>query len=535
MAERFTIAASGTLAFYPDGSALGRAGFDALVATARQTLAALAAPRAVLFDEDRVRFAAWLLAAWDCGITVVLPADDLATTRSALSALPWLGGPLAASSHRGTYHAGAPGVMIYTSGSTGAPSECAKRLDQLVNECQALEAAFGPQLPDDCALAATVPQQHLYGLLFGLLWPLASGRPWLSTTLPYPESLATLPGPQPWALVSGPGLIKRVSAHQRDFAAVFSSGAPLPAACARSAPATFGCAITEVWGSSETGGVAWRNDADAAWQPLPGVGVAIADDGQLSVRSPFLEHDGWMTTSDRAEHSGTGIRLLGRSDRIAKVEGKRVSLSAIEHALLALSGVQAARALLLSGSRDEIGAVLVLDDAGTALRRALGSAAHNRQLRAALAGQLDVLAIPRRWRVVSRLPVNEMGKTPQAQLAALFAPEAAQLIASAGDEATHTRTMHMSPDLRWFDGHFDETPVLAGVVQLDWAISAAREAFGITGDFAGMSQLKFQRLIQPGQTVTLALTWKAPQLAFKWSDDTHTYSSGRVTFAGAGT
>ena len=58
-------------------------------------------------------------------------------------------------------------------------------------------------------------------------------------------------------------------------------------------------------------------------------------DDTLCVRSPHLDGEEWWETSDRAKALPDGRFLLqGRADRIAKIAEKRVSLVAMEEALL---------------------------------------------------------------------------------------------------------------------------------------------------------------------------------------------------------
>src|SRR6218665_2177251 len=117
---------------------------------------------------------------------------------------------------------------------------------------------------------------------------------------------------------------------------VFSSGGPLPFEVSRSAAMVLGQTPVEVFGSSETGGIAWRQCASAedSWQLFSDVQWRLHD-GCLAVCSPRLPDAAWWSTSDRAEPAGIhGFRLLGRADRIVKIEEKRVSLDAMEQQLL---------------------------------------------------------------------------------------------------------------------------------------------------------------------------------------------------------
>ena len=64
-----------------------------------------------------------------------------------------------------------------TSGTTGEHHGVVKSLRHLEDEVETLESAFGASIPDSAQVFATVSHQHIYGLLFRILWPLAAGRP----------------------------------------------------------------------------------------------------------------------------------------------------------------------------------------------------------------------------------------------------------------------------------------------------------------------------------------------------------------------
>ena len=87
-----------------------------------------------------------------------------------------------------------------------------------------------------------------------------------------------------------------------------------------------------------------------------------------------------------------------------------------------------------------------------------------------------------------------------------------------------------------FEGHFDDQPVLPGVVQLDWAERLARELFALQPAFVGLDQLKFQQVIRPGMAVDIELTVNADgsELRFALTSERGAHASGKLRF-GAGT
>ena len=98
------------------------------------------------------------------------------------------------------------------------------------------------------------------------------------------------------------------------------------------------------------------------------------------------------------------------------------------------------------------------------------------------------------------------------------------------DAATAEIVLTVPPDLDYLRGHFPGVPVVAGVVQISWAVAFARSRLGVAGEFAGMEQVKFQKVMTPGVTVTLALEYRAAdgKLRFSFRAGDVRYSSGSL-------
>lgn len=537
------------------GEALPHARFRADVARWQAAFAAVPGERIALYFDDSYDFACALFGAWHAGKVAVLPGDAQPQTLAGLlpevdacagdlprALQPAATGPdaLAPLDPRDTR------VVIYTSGSSGRPVAIRKRLAQLDAEVGHLEAVFGPRLGADAVVHATVSHQHIYGLLFVTLWPLAAGRAVAVEKIAYPEQMAQRLGPGVSALVSSPAHLRRLpdnldwSAARTGLRAIFSSGGPLPPEASQQAHALTGQSPCEVYGSSETGGIAWRQralDGDA-WTPLPSVQCRLKD-GTLYVQSLHLDGPDWWETADRAQALPDGRFVLqGRADRIAKIAEKRVSLVAMEEALLASALLAEARTLLLEDPKGpRLAVVGVPTPAGWDLLRAQGKNGLNERLRAHLLAGFERVVLPRRFRYLRELPVNTQGKATEALLSALFAPELPQAQWRERRAPQAALSLDIVPQLRVLDGHFPGTPVLPGVVQLDWAIAFARKAFAdLPGRFLRVEQLKFQRPVLPPVQLDLALEWKAAarQLSFRYSSQQGTHSSGRVQFGDEG-
>lgn len=499
--------------------------------------------------EDAADLAVALLGAWRAGASVLLPADLQAQTRQRWSADVdlWLTDEPTDIRPDDLRQAPLEGteldldqckLSLCTSGSSGEPKRIEKTLRQLSNEVQALEQLWGAGLGPACMIGS-VATQHIYGLLFRVLWPLCAGRTFVRRQLAFPEDLQRASRQYPaFAWVASPALLKRMG-DNLDWPAlscvrrVFSSGGALPTEAAQSLHQRLGQWPTEIFGSSETGGIAWRQGG-GLWQPFADVKLSQDSDGALLVASPYLPAGHVEHTADAARIAEDGrFELLGRLDRIVKLEEKRISLPMLEQALVAHDWVSEARLGVVQENRASLGALLVLSESGLHALRNLGRRAVTDTLRRHLSEHCETLALPRRWRWLRQLPLNAQGKLPQAEVEALLMaarPKTPQVLEQIETDGQWSLQLVVPPDLAYFSGHFPTAPVLPGVVQVDWALSLGRQLMDLPPRFVGMEVLKFQQLVRPGDEIQLHLRFdrERGKLYFAYRNDTATCSSGRI-------
>lgn len=435
-------AASHVVALSEEGVLLQEEWASSVLAVAELARSAGGA-RWMLACEDAARFSIGLFGLLAAGRTVCLPPGLLPPAlRSlapgvdrSLSDLPAPGGiaswhafpaPVSRVSARplpdGT-------VEFWTSGSTGLPKRVAKRFSQLAAEVATQERCFGSRFGAG-PVVGTVPHFHIYGTLFRVLWPLHAGRPFRTESCGDPATLIrALAGQPPAALVSCPAHLSRLprlipkSRLAPPPAVVFSSGGPLGAEDARTWNSVATSGVVEIYGSTESGGIAWRSPGrgkdPVPWTPLPEVSLAQDGDGALLVRSPYAGAEP-LRIEDAVEFVSGGLfRLLGRLDRIVKLDEKRVSLPEVEAALGAHPWVVNAAVVPVKSARAALGAAVILSENARPLLAA-GQDVVVHALREHLAKSVDPVAIPRRWRFVTELAVDVGGKLTAAAVASLF-------------------------------------------------------------------------------------------------------------------
>ena len=496
--------------------------------------------------DDAADLAIALFGAWRAGVSVLLPADLQPQTRQRWNTQVdlWLTNNLELEALYATPLAAAEldldrcQLSLCTSGSSGEPKRIDKSLRQMANEVEALEQLWGSGLGDAC-LIASVAAQHIYGLLFRVLWPLCAGRCFIRQQLAFPEDMQRASRQHAsFAWVASPALLKRMT-DNLDWPAlspvrrVFSSGGALPADAAQALHQRLGQWPTEILGSSETGGIAWRQGPNL-WQPFSDVQLSQSEDGALRIASAYLPAGHVEQTADAARFEADGrFELLGRLDRIVKLEEKRISLPMLELALVKHDWVVETRLGVVNEQRASLGALLVLSDSGLFALREHGRRALTQHLRQHLSQHCEALALPRRWRLLRQLPLNSQGKLPQAQVDALLLaprPKLPEVLSQTEVDGQWILTLGIPPDLAFFSGHFPKTPVLPGVVQVDWALNLGQQLLALPPRFAGMEVLKFQQLVRPGDQLELTLRFdpERSKLHFAYRNANAACSSGRI-------
>lgn len=322
-------------------------------------------------------------------------------------------------------------IVLYTSGSTGQPKAIKKSLRQFEAEMTALENEFGAKV-EGCCFFGTAPHHHLYGLTFRIFWPLSAGRPSDNETCTHPdmmiERLAII---GQGVMVSTPAQLSRwpdlidLGEIPHKPRMILSAGGPLLAKTVSTLVAELGTAPMEIYGSSETGVIAWRSQNQSQlWTAFAGVRVESDAEHALIVHSPLVDGDHTFRMEDAGELMPDGrFHLKGRLDRTVKIEEKRLFLPDMESQLLLHPDVASAVLVMLNGTRTSLGAVVLLSRFGHEQFARLGRRDFVRALRKHLLQHFDSVLIPRRWRFPEQMPFNERGKLDKYALVELFEHE----------------------------------------------------------------------------------------------------------------
>ncbi|CAH0998726.1 Long-chain-fatty-acid--CoA ligase FadD13 [Neolewinella maritima] len=339
-------------------------------------------------------------------------------------------------------------MILYTSGTTGRPKGVVTTHANIEAQITALFDAW--QWSQDDRILNILPLHHVHGIINVLSCALWSGA--CCVFLPRFSERAVLDvfrRGEVNVFMAVPTIYYKLIAYYdvlteveqeairsalRGFRLMVSGSAALPVSVLEQWRTISGHTLLERYGMTEIGMAisnpyAGERRPGYIGQPLPGVDVRLADDGEIQVRGPsvFLEYwarpdataesftpDGYFHTGDIAVYEQGAYRILGRNSvDIIKSGGYKISALEIEEVLRTYPGIRECGVVGLPDPEwgEVIGASLITDSGTLDLD----------QLTDWLRERLPGYKLPRRYIFQDELPRNVMGKVTKQELKQAFA------------------------------------------------------------------------------------------------------------------
>lgn len=245
-------------------------------------------------------------------------------------------------------------LLFFTSGSSGFPVGAFKSKDNLLQEIKVLKNLVSQK--SIRRVVVTVPFVHIYGVLAGLLLPYYMDDVTLivkNDFLPYELLKEVSKGET--LVVTTPVFIKALNklsdAENLNSSMFISSTGPLHCDDVLEFEEKYETSLMQLFGSTETGGIAYKFSNNTKWTALDTVELSVKDE-KLNVKSDFLSRyllkekieklAQSFTTEDIVSLEGNKFVLLGRANKLIKIAGKRISTALLETALEEIESIKSA-------------------------------------------------------------------------------------------------------------------------------------------------------------------------------------------------
>jgi acyl-coenzyme A synthetase/AMP-(fatty) acid ligase len=313
-----------------------------------------------------------------------------------------------------------PLLRLFTGGSTGAPKSWLKTVENLFGEAFYLAEKY--QINKDDLLVATLSPYHIYGLLFSVIIPFISSATVLADSPCFPAEIREATREKATILAAVPAHYRVLKGNRTGGEALrlaFSSAGMLDQADNEDFYQQNNVSVVEVYGSTETGGIASRNRSlgEQCFYPFATVDWQINQERLLldsAYISPGAERDenGFFTVGDRIEPGPDNCFFLkGRSDAIAKVGGKRVDLEEVRDKIKSQPGVKDCVVVALTNTGGRENMIVALIEGKTMAAN---------ELRKNLSTLLEPYALPRQFKNTDNIPMTANGKYDLAAIKQFF-------------------------------------------------------------------------------------------------------------------
>ena len=317
-------------------------------------------------------------------------------------------------------------LYLYTSGSTGKPKTVRHTMKEIETDNSVVISIWGEEYFKRKQIT-TVSQHHVYGFYWCICLPFTMGLPFRRKRIEFPSEFEKLTDTS-YVLVSTPAFLKRSVEviDKLDMKDIFISvsGGAVSEELAVQTEKLFGFCPMEGYGSTETSGIAYRQQSrdGLVWTPYDCVKLWVGEDGCLNVKSPFIKDPAGVATADLVELYDDGRFLLkGRADSIVKIEEKRISMTEVENRLLESGLVKEVKVVAMSNDvRQYLAAAMVLNDKGKEKFAGSEKFEMNRWFHDFLMKYFENVVIPKKWRFVEKLPSDVQGKIHKLEVMALF-------------------------------------------------------------------------------------------------------------------
>ncbi len=413
-------------------------------------------------------------------------------------------------------------IEFYTSGSTSDKKNCIKKtIQNMIIESDDLLEEF--QLEGDLEFISTTTLEHLFGAEFHFVFPLNSGFMINLKRINYPEDLKIKNA----VLITSPSFLETMRKYDVQIEVkpryIFTAGAKLENETYEYAKSICSGDVIDIYGSSESGSIGYRKDYKSKRLKLfRGIKILALKDDCTEILTEYSKEN-YQIIKDKMKIFGDEIELVGRSDRVLKVQEKRIDADILENKIKENEYIDDCYCLEFAG---KIATLAILNNLGKEFLLKNSSVELIKSLKNHLSDDFE--KIPQKWKFFDEIPKNIRGKIDKEKIRELFELNLSLplILSRIKEDNSITFRLIFLGNSNFFKGHFEDLPILAGVVQLFYVDFFSKLAYNLDCHCGQIRRVKFANIIKPNQIIDLELTKTDTGISFKYKDENKTYSSG---------
>lgn len=411
-------------------------------------------------------------------------------------------------------------INFHTSGTTGEKKAVQKSLENLFSESETLKNQF-PIILKNKEFISTTTMNHLFGFTFHLMLPLNNENVINTDTVAVPENINV----ENSCLISTPSFIAKMTKYQnypvKNPQVLITAGAELKENVFKFAK-EIASNVIEIYGSTETGVVAYRNSFDERFHIFKGVELNCSEDFAM-VKTNFSLTSPVKIMDKIEKFHNDDILVKGRTDRVYKIQEKRISAVEIEKILNSCEFLKDSYVVKID---EKLACLAVLTQVGLDYLYENGIVKLIKQLKSIVKTKYEI--VPQKWKFIDEVPHTINGKIDKKEIEYLFNLNLSfpVVIDKNFEDGKWTVSLYFYNNCNFFKGHFNGFHIVPGVVQLFYAQYYARRFFGVDCVSGQYRKIKFTNIIQPDKVLKLELEQVKNGISYKYLDENCGYSSG---------
>ena len=435
-------------------------------------------------------------------------------------------------------------IFFFTSGSTSKPKTIKKAFKTISLETALLYNNEKEKLTQNPTVISSTQPNHIYGMLWRFLLPLSCSITQDLDLILFPEEIvAKQEKYEKISFITTPSFMNQLVSYKNQYQfkdnciSIYSSGSLLSEKTSSAMFEIFDTSPLEIFGSTESGSIAYRQQKNGpTWHIANDIELKLDEDTCLIVNSPRSYQNPYKMSDSVTFTDEKNFILNGRIDRLVKIAEKRISLPDMEQKLETHKFIKQAYALPLEDEKRTIlGSVITLTEEGKNFLKTNSKLTFTSNIKQYLSQYFEAVALPRKIRIVEKIPTNAQGKFIRNNIAKLFHSKITEPIIENLEitQTTLKTTLTFLKDAEYFKGHFKDYPILPGVIQIHFVFHFLKTYFNENPHNYTVSKLKFTNLILPQKEVDFTLEKTQPnEYSFTYKKDEKNFSSGKIILRG---